>query len=127
MQQKYDQVIDLMKKHNAQNMDVKTENNVIKITATVDTQHTKNVIWDKIKQIGGENPKDIQADIKVSNTKDFAVHTVQKGETLGEIAKQYLGDVNKYKDIASYNNISNPDKINVGQEIRIPNLETVHH
>jgi len=121
MQNKYDGVVDLMKKVNAQNMNVKSESNITKIDAVVDTMYTKNIIWDKIKQIGGENPKDIQADIKVSNTKDFAIHKVQSGETLSAIAKKYLGDANKYNAIASYNNISNPDKISVGQEIRIPN------
>lgn len=124
---KYDQVIDLLNQHKARIVDVKQENNITKLRAEVDTQYTKNIIWDKIKQVGGENPRDIQADITVSNNRDFAVHKVEKGETLSEIAKKYLGDANKYRDIASYNNISNPDKINVGQEIRIPNLESVHH
>lgn len=121
MQTKYDGIVDLMKKMNAKILNVTSDNNMTKINAEVDTQYTKNIIWDKIKQIGGENAKDIQADIKVSNTKDFAVHKVESGETLSAIAKKYLGDANKYTAIASYNNISNPDKINVGQEIRIPN------
>lgn len=121
MQQKYDSVVDLIKQNNGQNLNVTSENNITKISAVVDTQYTKNLIWDKIKQVGGENAKDIQADIKVNNTNDFAVHKVQSGETLSAIAKKYLGDANKYQSIASYNNISNPDKISVGQEIKIPN------
>lgn len=47
-------------------------------------------------------------------------HTVVSGDTLWAIAEQYLGDGNRYGEIASFNHIPNPDLINVGQVITIP-------
>ena len=49
----------------------------------------KNILWDNIKAIGGENPSDIKADIRVSDDSVYHRHTVQQGETLGKIAKKY--------------------------------------
>jgi nucleoid-associated protein YgaU len=48
------------------------------------------------------------------------VYTVKSGDTLGAIAQKYYGNAAEYKKIAHYNNISNPDLITVGQQIRIP-------
>ena len=47
-------------------------------------------------------------------------HTVVAGDTLFNIAKQYLGDGNRYTELAKANNIANPDHIEVGQVIEIP-------
>lgn len=47
-------------------------------------------------------------------------HTVASGDTLWAIAEQYLGDGNRYTEIAQFNGIDNPDLINVGQVITIP-------
>ena len=47
-------------------------------------------------------------------------HTVVSGDTLFNIAKQYLGDGNRYMELARANNIPNPDHIEVGQVITIP-------
>jgi nucleoid-associated protein YgaU len=47
-------------------------------------------------------------------------HTVAKGETLGVIAKHWYGDAQKYKLIASANNLANPDAVAVGQLLTIP-------
>ena len=43
--------------------------------------------------------------------------TVQKGDTLSGIAQQYAGGASKYKQLASINKISNPNRIYVGQKI----------
>ena len=45
------------------------------------------------------------------------VHTVVYGDTLTKIAQKYGTTV---QALADYNNISNPNKINVGQKIKIP-------
>ena len=47
-------------------------------------------------------------------------HTVVSGDTLFNIAKEYLGDGNRYTELAQFNNIANPDHIEVGQVINIP-------
>ena len=48
-------------------------------------------------------------------------YTVQKGDTLSDIAQRSYGDMNKYQDLAKGNNIANPDVINEGQRIKIEN------
>lgn len=48
-------------------------------------------------------------------------HTVVKGDTLRSIAQKYLGDGTKYKQLAAINNISNPDRIYIGQAIKLTN------
>lgn len=45
--------------------------------------------------------------------------TVVKGDTLWGIAKTYLGSGNKYQQLATLNGISNPNRIYVGQIIKI--------
>lgn len=49
-------------------------------------------------------------------------HTVQKKETLYSIARQYYGDQTKWKDIyqANHGDISDPNKIRIGQRLVIP-------
>lgn len=47
-------------------------------------------------------------------------YTVQKGDTLSRIAKQYLANAANYQDLAELNNIKNPNLITVGQQIIIP-------
>lgn len=43
--------------------------------------------------------------------------TVQKNDTLSQIAEDYLGDWRKYQELASINSIPNPDIIYIGQVI----------
>lgn len=50
-------------------------------------------------------------------------YIIQKGDTLSDIAKRTLGSASKYKELARLNNIANPDYIQAGQEIIIPELE----
>jgi len=121
---KYQSVLDLGQKLNIENGDVSEENGVLTIKGTAKNQYEKNLLWDKIKAVGGENPTDINADIKVADTSVFARHTVKSGETLGKIAKQYYGDPSKYQKIFAANSdiLKDPDMIHPNQELIIPNL-----
>lgn len=49
-------------------------------------------------------------------------YTIQSGDTLSKIAKEYYGDPNEYDKIFDANRevIGDPDKIYPGQQIRIP-------
>lgn len=121
---KYQSVLDLGQQLNIENGDVKEENGILKIRGTAKNQYEKNILWDKIKAIGGENPSDIQADIRVADTSVYARHTVKSGETLGKIAKHYYGDASKYQKIFTANSdiLKNPDVIHPNQELIIPNI-----
>lgn len=124
MKAKYQDVLTLGEELKIQNGDVQEENGVLKVSGTAANQYEKNLLWDKIKEIGGENPSDIMADIKVADETVYARHTVKSGDTLGKIAKHYYGDAMKYKDIFEANTsiLDNPDVIHPDQELVIPNL-----
>ena len=109
---------------NIQNGEFYEENGVLKIKGTAKTQYEKNIIWDEIKVVGGQNPSDIQADIRVSDESVYHRHTVKSGQTLGKITKHYYGDPMKYKQIfqANTNILKNPDLIHPSQELVIPKL-----
>ncbi len=50
----------------------------------------------------------------------FPEYTVQKGDTLSKIAKVFYGDMSYYKQLARFNEIENPDLIEIGQILKIP-------
>jgi tetratricopeptide (TPR) repeat protein len=52
-------------------------------------------------------------------------HTIQPGESLTMVAKNYYGDYKKFSIIADYNNLADATKIRVGQKIKIPEIEGV--
>ncbi len=124
IKQKYQPVLDLGQELNVQDGYVEEGDNVLKIGGTAKTQYEKNQMWDKIKAIGGESPSDIIADIKVSDTSVYHRHVVQRGETLGKIAKHYYKDAMKYKQIfeANRDKLKSADLIYPDQELVIPNL-----
>jgi len=123
MKAKYQSVLDLGQELNIQNGEVHEENGILKVRGTANTPYEKNLLWDKIKVIGGENPTDIMADIKVADESVYHRHTVKSGETLGKIAVQYYGKASKYQDIFKANSdiLKNPDLIQPNQELIIPN------
>jgi nucleoid-associated protein YgaU len=51
-----------------------------------------------------------------------ATYTVAKGDSLSKIAKQFYGDANQWRRIydANRDQISNPDLIHPGQNLKIP-------
>ena len=96
---------------------------------TVDTQANANRIWDAIKTIP-EWPKDIVADIKATGVPSSQpaaagvdeTYVVKAGDTLSKIARDHLGNAGAYLQIfnANTDQLSDPDKIKVGQVLKIP-------
>lgn len=120
---KYQGVLTLGEQLGIKDGNVTEDSGVLKIKGVANNQYEKNLIWDKIKELGGESPSDIQANISVEDTTVYARHTVQSGESLSKIAKHYYGDAMKYKQIfaANTNILSNPDVIHPDQVLVIPN------
>lgn len=119
---KYRPVLDLAGSLKIGNVSAQETGGKLTIKGTAPYQLEKNLFWDKIKSFDGwEN--EVAADIAVANTDIYGVYTVQPGDTLSRIAKMHLGDANKYMQIVKANSesITDPDKIRVGQTIRIPN------
>jgi nucleoid-associated protein YgaU len=91
---------------------------------TTQTQDEANQIWDAIKTIP-EWPNEIIADIQAVGSAAQVVektYTVKAGDTLSKIAQQQLGDATAYMAIfeANRNLLKDPDKIQPGQVLRIP-------
>ena len=124
VKEKYQPVLDLGEKLGIKDGKVTVEDGILKVKGQAANQYEKNILWDLIKEIGGEQPSDIKANITVADTSVYAVHTVKSGESLSKIAKHYYGDPMKYKEIyaANTNILKNPDLIHPGQVLTIPNL-----
>lgn len=120
---KYQSVLDLGEKFSIKDGFVNENNNQLEIGGIAATQYEKDRMWDKIKEIGGESPSDISANISVANTEFYHKHTVAKGETLGAIAKQYYGKAGAYMKIFDANTdlLKDPNVIFPDQELVIPN------
>ncbi|QWX84704.1 LysM peptidoglycan-binding domain-containing protein [Cellulophaga sp. HaHaR_3_176] len=121
---KYQGVLNLGEELGIKNGDVSEEGGVLNIKGEANTPYEKNLIWDKIKELGGENASDVKANISVTDESVYHRHTVKSGESLSKIAKQYYGDAMKYTKIfeANTNILKNPDVIQPDQELVIPNL-----
>lgn len=122
VKEKYQPVLNMGEKLNVKDGYVEEAGSKLKVGGTVNTLREKDLMWDEIKRIGGENPSDIEADIKVSNNQYYAKHTVKSGESLSKIAKEYYGKPLEYKRIfdANTDKLKDPDKIFPGQELTIP-------
>lgn len=126
LQEKYQAVIDTINTSGGRDVSISEDGGVLKIVATVPSPTEKIAVWNKIKEIGGANPTEITADIRMDNAEIAAgakkTYVVNSGDTLSKIAKEMYGDANKYMDIFNANKdiLSSPDKINPGMELHIP-------
>jgi len=120
---KYQGVLNLGEQLGIKDGKVTEENGVLKIKGVAGTPYEKNLLWDAIKNAGGENASDIQANISVEDDSVFHRHTVASGESLSLIAKKYYGNAMEYKKIfaANTNILKNPDVIHPDQVLIIPN------
>jgi tetratricopeptide (TPR) repeat protein len=62
---------------------------------------------------------------EIGTGENYIIHTIKPGESLSMIAKNYYGDYNKFRIIAKFNNMSDATQIEVGQKIKVPEIEGV--
>ncbi|GGL76011.1 hypothetical protein GCM10010840_12670 [Deinococcus aerolatus] len=111
-------------------IDVLQSGNSVILRGVVDNDHEQRLAEKLAREVEGVSGVDISGLRVATGAKELSkekdtqtgdtVYTVKAGDTLGAIAQKYYGDVTEYKKLAHYNNISNPDLIKVGQQIRIP-------
>jgi nucleoid-associated protein YgaU len=116
LKKKYQPVADFISQNGFQIQHFHVENGKAVLTATAPTEHMKDRAWDEIKKVDS-NYSDLQHNISVGQG---GMYVVKSGDSLSKIAKSYYGDANNYKKIAEANNISDPDKIQAGQQLKIP-------
>jgi len=122
LKEKYNDLLELGKKLDVKNGDVKEEGGKLHVNGTAAYALDKDLLWDKIKTYSNwEN--EVVADIKVEKTDIYGVYTVKSGDTLSKIAKQLFGNANRYMEIFNLNAdiLKNPDLIKVGQKLKLPN------
>jgi nucleoid-associated protein YgaU len=102
------------------------QENKLFIKGAAPTDAAKNEVWTAIKSVD-RTYSDLMADITIDPSlpapkpKEQA-YTVQSGDTLSKISKQFYGDANSYMRIfdANKDQLKDPNMIKPGQVLRIP-------
>lgn len=96
------------------------QGNVLYITGNAPTEEAKQRVWDAYTIIDPDmRASDLILDIKVAGGEEV-YYEVQRGDTLGKIAKAYPGISWRQIYEANTDVIKNPDLIYPGQKFRIP-------
>jgi nucleoid-associated protein YgaU len=136
LRHKYDPVVRLMHERGARVQTIEMQGDKLLLRAEAPSEDVKNAIWNEIKRIDS-GYRDLAADIKVvpgaapaagqggpagGASAPTSTYTVKKGDTLSKISQQFYGSANEYKRIfeANRDQLSDPDKIQAGQVLRIP-------
>ena len=108
---------------------VNIQDNKLLIQGVAPSEQAKNKVWDQIKVVNPNWAQELIVDISVDPTAHPATsgradrtYTVQSGDTLGKISKQFYGNANEYMKIFEANRdvLSDPNRINPGQSLKIP-------
>lgn len=128
---KYQSVLNFIQSNGIQLQNVNMEGDKLFIRATAPSADLKNRVWDQIKLVD-PNFSDLTADIQApaaaaaaggaSSAPAARTYTVQAGDSLSKISKQFYGDASKYMKIfeANKDKLADPDKIKPGEELVIP-------
>ena len=117
LKRKYQPVLNTVEKEGAQLNEVSLAGEQLYLKVTAVSDASKDRIWDSIKSVD-PTYADLKHDIQVSPGQQ--VYTVQAGDNLSKISKYFYGNANKYMDIAKANGLADPNKIQVGQQLKIP-------
>jgi nucleoid-associated protein YgaU len=102
------------------------QDNKLFIKGAAPTDAAKNEVWTAIKSVDrtyGDLLCDITIDPSLPAPKPKEQsYTVQSGDTLSKISKQFYGDANRYMKIfdANKDQLKDPNTIKPGQTLRIP-------
>jgi nucleoid-associated protein YgaU len=136
LKQKYQSVTNAMSQQQVRLKNLNMQGDKLFMRAEAPSQEAKNKVWDQIKMVDASY-SDLIADITVNAAE--APHTqtagagvgggqatrtyrVQAGDSLSKISKQFYGNANDYMKIfaANRDQLSDPNKIQIGQELIIP-------
>ncbi len=134
LKMKYQSVLNFIQSQGVQLQNVNMEGDKLLIRASAPSADLKNRVWDQIKLVD-PSASDLIADIQApsaaaaaaasaggSSSSAARTYTVQAGDSLSKISKQFYGDANKYMKIfeANKDKLTDPNKVNVGTELLIP-------
>ncbi len=130
LKSKYQSVLRLIEQKGLRMHNLHVQDNKLFIKASSGTQALKNEIWNQIKLVD-PSYADLTCDIVIDPSlappppppaPETRTYTVQPGDTLSKIAKQFYGNANLYMKIfeANKDKLKDPNKIQVGQVLNIP-------
>jgi len=133
LKMKYQSVLNFIQSQGVQLQNVNMEGDKLLIRASAPSADLKNRVWDQIKLVD-PSASDLIADIQAppaaaaaasaggASSSAARTYTVQAGDSLSKISKQFYGDANKYMKIfeANKDKLTDPNKVNVGTELLIP-------
>ena len=136
LKRKYESVLSTIQQQQVQLSHVHVQDNKLLIQGAAPSEQAKNRVWDRIKQVDPNWAQDLTADITVNpglahsaggnsgsgNQASQQSYTVQAGDTLSKISKQFYGRADAYMKIFEANRdiLTDPNKINPGQSLKIP-------
>ena len=130
LKSKYQSVLRLIEQKKLRMHNLHVQDNKLFIKASAGTQELKNTIWDQIKLVD-PSYSDLTCDILIDSSMapkappapEIKTYTVQAGDTLSKLAKQFYGNANAYMKIfdANKDQLKDPNMIWVGQVLKIPN------
>ena len=119
LQQKYQELVNTAKSSGTANLQVREQNNVLYIDGEVTSEETKQKLWDIYNKI---DPDYRSADLVMNLTVaggGATEYEVVKGDSLSKIGQKF-GIAWKEIYEANRNIISNPDLIQPGWKLKIP-------
>ena len=133
LKMKYQSVLNFIQSQGVQLQNLNMEGDKLLIRASAPSAELKNRVWDQIKLVD-PNYSDLIADIQAPaaaaaaaasgapSTAAARTYTVQPGDSLSKISKQFYGDATKYMKIfeANKDKLSDPDQIRAGMNLLIP-------
>jgi nucleoid-associated protein YgaU len=134
MKQKYASVLTEVQQLQVRLTHVHIQDNKLFIQGVAPSEEAKNKVWNQIKAVNPNWAQELTADITVDQNAQPSTgqaptpkpaqrsYTVQSGDSLSKISKQFYGNANEYMKIFEANRdvISDPNKISPGQTLKIP-------
>jgi nucleoid-associated protein YgaU len=133
LKSKYQSVLNMADQQHIQLQNLHMQDNKLFIKGIAPSEDAKNRVWDQIKLVDQNWQNEVTADFSVDESRKMGAavggqgqsgrtYTVKSGDTLSKISKQHYGDANEYMKIfyANRDKLKDPDKIQVGQELNIP-------
>ena len=116
LKNKYQPVADFMSRNGFKIEHFHVQDGKAVLDAQAPTDYLKDRAWDEIKKVD-PTYADLDHNITIGSG---TMYVVKSGDNLSNISKNFYGNANQYQKIAQANNIANPDKIQVGQQLKIP-------
>ncbi len=122
--EKYQSLIDMANQLGISGLDVREDDGVLKVDGVAGSAEAKQQLWDEYGRLdpdfrSGEVVLNISAPEGGSSSGSGSTYTVQSGDSLSKIGSQYGVSWRKIFE-ANRDKLDDPDKIQPGQELTIP-------